>query len=131
MFSNVITLPLSGAHCGWKAGLRTEVAFDGRHFVISKPEILHVAERLTVLGPAHVHHKRLVAVANHALQLKPLDKIDLCPPAPRFECAPTDVIVVVCARKCEVIRQQDVERTPVLCLPCRIVFADDLVALRA
>ena len=71
------TLLLPGADCGWKAGLRAEVALDGLHLVIFKPEILHVAERLAVFGPTDVHHKRLVAVAKYPLQVKPLDEIDL------------------------------------------------------
>jgi hypothetical protein len=70
-------LPLPGAHCRWKAGLRTEVALDGLQFVISKPDILHVAERLAVLGPTNVHHERLVAAAKNPLQIKPLDKFNL------------------------------------------------------
>jgi hypothetical protein len=57
--------------------LRTEVALDGRHLVIFKPEILHVAESFAVLGPTNVHHKRLVAASKYPLQVKPLDKINL------------------------------------------------------
>src|SRR5579863_4893326 len=49
---SVAGLLLPGAHCRWKAGLRAEVALDGLHLAISKPEILHVAERLSILGPA-------------------------------------------------------------------------------
>ena len=60
-------LPLPGAHCRWKAGLRTEVALDRLHLVIFKPEILYVAERLAVFGPTDVHHKRLVAVAKYKI----------------------------------------------------------------
>ena len=67
----------------------------------------------------------------HALQVKPLDKINLRLPASRFESALTDVVVIVCARECEVVRQQDVDRAPVLFLPCRILFADSLFAFRA
>src|SRR5215831_17543039 len=84
-------LPLCGAHCRWKAGRATEIALDGLHLVIAKPEILHVAERLTVFGPTHIHHKGIVAVSNHPFQLKALYKIDLRLPAARFESALTDV----------------------------------------
>src|ERR1700688_1721770 len=70
-------LRLPGAHCRWKAGLRTEVALDGLHLVIFKPQILHVAEMFAVLGPTNVHHKRLVATSKHPLQVKPLDEINL------------------------------------------------------
>jgi hypothetical protein len=70
-------LPLPGTHCRWKTGLRTEVALDGLQLVLSKPDILHVAERLAGLGPTNVHHERLVAAAKNPLQIKPLDKINL------------------------------------------------------
>src|ERR1700731_4006316 len=86
-------LPLPGAHRRWKAGLRTEVALDGLHLVILKPQILDVAETFAVLGPANVQHERLVAASKHPLQVKPLDEIDLCLPAFRFEGALTDVVV--------------------------------------
>src|SRR5580658_8794039 len=124
-------LALPGAHRRWKAGLRTEVALDGLQFVIPQPQILHVAERLSVRGMTEVHHKCLVAAAEYPLQVKTLDKILLRLPALRFESALTDVVVTGCARKCEVVRQQDVDRLPVLSLPCRIPFADSLVAFRA
>ena len=121
---------LPGANRGWKAGLPTEVALDGLHFGIVKPEILHVAQHLAVLGPTNVHHERLVAVSNHMLQLKPFDEINLCFPAARFENAFIDVVVVVCAGKSEVVRQQDVDRMPVLFLPRRIVLADSRLVVR-
>jgi hypothetical protein len=66
-----------GAHGGWKTGLRPEVALDGFDLVISKAQVLHIAKALAVLGPAHVHHKRLVAMSKYAPQVKPLDKINL------------------------------------------------------
>jgi hypothetical protein len=123
-------LNLPGAHCRRKAGLRTEVALDGLQLVISKAHIFDVAECFAILGATNVHHKRLVAASKYALQVKPLDKINLCLPALRFEGALTDVVVTGCARKCEVVRQQDVDRVPVLLLPCRIPIADSLVVPR-
>ena len=65
----------------------------------------------------------------YPLQIEPLDKINLRLPASRFESALTDVVVIVCARKREVVRQQDVDRAPVLFLPRRIVFADGRLRL--
>src|ERR1700677_21737 len=127
--TTVLVLP--GADCRWIAGFRTEVALDGLHLVISKADILHVAESFAVLGPANVHHKRLVAASKYPLQVKPLDKTILLLPALRFESALTDVVVTGCARKCEVVRQQAVDRAPILFLPCRIPFADSLVVFRA
>src|ERR1700722_5113457 len=124
-------LLLPGAHCRWKAGLRAEVALDGRHLAISKPEILHVAECLSILGPANVKHKRLVAASKYPLQVKPVDKVNLGLPASRFESTLIDVVVTGRARKCEVVRQQDVDGVPVLFLPRRIPLADCLVAFRA
>src|SRR5580698_981251 len=120
----------SGTHCRWKTGLRTEIAFDGFHLIAFQPKVLHVAERLAVLGSADVHHKGVVAVCNHALEVKAVDKIDLRLPTPRFEGTFVDVIVVVRAREREVIREQQVDRTPILFLPCRIPFAEGGLVFR-
>src|SRR5215472_1407742 len=123
-------LPLPGAHCGGEAGRPTEIALDGLHLVIAEQEILHVAERLAVFGPTDVHHERVIAVSNNPFQLEALDEINLRLPASRFESALTDVVVVVCARKCEVVRQQDVDRMPVPFLPCCVITADRLFVFR-
>src|ERR1700722_8877726 len=126
---NAIALPLCGAHCRWKTGLCTEVALDGLHLVIFKPEILDVAERFAVFSATKVHNKRFLASSKYTQQVKPLDKINLRLPALRFKRTLTDVVVTGCARKCEVVRQQEVDRKPVLLLPCRIPFADGLFIL--
>src|ERR1700722_5671048 len=125
----VLTLPRT--YRGWKAGLRTKVAFDGLQLVIAKANILNVAECFAILGPTIVHYKRLVAASKYPQQVKALNKINLCLPALRLEGALADVVIAGRARKCEVVRQQDVDRVPVLLLPCRIPFADSLVVLRA
>src|SRR6516165_11431953 len=124
-------LPLPGAHCGGKAGRATEIALDGLHLLIANTEILHIAERLTVFSSIQVHHKRVIAVSDHPFQIKSLYKINLRFPTSRFESALTDVVVVVCARKCEVVRQQGVDRMPVPLLPCGIVIADRFFFFRA
>jgi hypothetical protein len=116
----VLLLP---AHRRWKVVLGTEVTLDGLHLFTSEPQILHVPERLTVRGVTDVQHKRLVAGSNHPLQVKPFNKSILCVPASCLESALTDV-VVDWACKCEVVRQQDVDRAPVLSLPRPIVFPD-------
>src|SRR5580693_3453714 len=125
----VLTFP--GAHCRWKAGLRTEVALDGLELVTPKADIFDVAERFAVLGLTDVKHKRFVTASKHPLQVEPLDKINLSLPALRFEGALADMVVAGCAGKCEVVRQQDVDRVPVFLLPCRVPFADSLIVLRA
>src|ERR1700730_6496689 len=122
----VLLLP---AHRRWKVVLRTEITLDGLHLFTPEPQILHVPERLPVRGVTDVHHKRLVAGSNHPLQVKPFDKSILCVPASCLESALTDV-VVDWACKCEVVRQQDVDRMPVLCLPLFIVFPDSRFAFR-
>src|SRR5580698_10395084 len=128
---DIMALALFAAHSGWKAGLRTEVALDGLHFVICKPEVLHVAQRLAVLRMTDVHYKRFVAAPEHPQQVKPLDKVLLCPPALGFERALVEVVVPRCAGKGKVIRQQDIERAPVGLPPSRIVFTDNLFGFRA
>src|SRR6516162_5101518 len=40
--------------------LPSEIALDGLHLFVLEPEIIHVAERFAVLGPAKILHKRLV-----------------------------------------------------------------------
>src|SRR5580658_7329763 len=123
-----MALALPGADCGRIAGFLAEVALDGLHLVIPKADVLHVVESFAVLGPANVHHERLVAAPKYPLQVKPLDKAMLRLPALRFESALTDVVVTGCARKCKVVRQQPVDRAPVLFLPCRVPPADNLAA---
>src|SRR5580658_384418 len=71
------TVTSAGADGRWKAGRRAEIALDGLHLVISKPEVLHITERLTVFSAANVQHKCVVAVSNHPLQLKVIDESDL------------------------------------------------------
>jgi len=79
--------------------LPSEIALDGLHLFVLEAEIIHVAERFAVLGPAKILHKRFVVVSDHPLQFKPFDEINLGLPAARFESALTDVVVVVRARK--------------------------------
>jgi hypothetical protein len=83
--------------------LRTEITLDGVHLFVCDSEIFHVPERFTVLGPAKILYKRLVAVSDDPLQFKPFDKIDLCLPASRFENALTDMVVASRARKGEIV----------------------------
>src|SRR5580704_16163366 len=99
-----------------KAGA-AELTLDGLHLLVSKSEILDVPERLAVLRPANIFYKRLVAVSEHALQVKSLDKSTLCVPALRLESALTNVVVRGRARKSEVVGQQRVYNPPVLRLP--------------
>src|ERR1700722_12228199 len=117
---------LSGGHRGCKAVGAAEITLDGLHLYTFEPQILHVPERLIVRGVTEVHHKGLVAGSNHVLQVEPADISNLCVPASCLESALTDV-GVEWACKCEIVCEQDVERAPVLSLPPRIVFPDNLV----
>src|SRR5262249_24486569 len=58
---------------------------------------------------------------------EPLDKTDLRLPALRLEPALADVVVTCRTREREVIRQQEVDRTPVRLLPCRVPPPEDLL----
>jgi hypothetical protein len=54
------------------------------------------------------------------------NEINLCVPALRFEGAFADVVVVVRARKGEVVGEQSVKRLQVFLFPCQVPLADDL-----
>ena len=68
-----------------------------------------------------------MGVYDYPLQFKPLNEIDLCLPTSRFESALTNVVVIIRARKGEVVGQQDLERTPVLFLPSFVVLSDNIL----
>src|ERR1700726_3861635 len=90
---NTTALPLPRAHCRWKAGVPTEVTFDGLYVAPSKLKILHVLECLPVCGMADVHHECLAIRRNHLFEIKPVNKRNLCVPAPGLVFALADVIV--------------------------------------
>src|SRR5580658_1256741 len=119
-------LPLPCAGCRRKTELPAEVALDGLDLAVLQLEIIDVPERLAVLRPAKIFHERLVAFSEHLLHVEPLDEINLRLPAPCLESAFANVIVVVRARKSEVVGQQNVERAPLLLLPPGVVFPDDV-----
>ena len=95
-------LGLRGAHSRWKARLRTEVALDGLKPGVAKPQILHIAETLPVLGPTNVQHERLIPTSIEALQVEARNKINLCRPALLLESTLADMVVAGCAREGEV-----------------------------
>src|SRR5215470_13036549 len=47
--------------------LPSEIALDGLHLFVLEAEIIHVAERFAVLGPAKILHKRFAVVSDHPL----------------------------------------------------------------
>src|SRR5215472_6511833 len=120
-------LLLPGAHCRRKAGSRAEITLNGFQLSVLDSEILHVPERFTVLGVAKILHKSIIRVSGDPLQVKMSNEINLCFPAARLESALADVVVVIRTRKSKVVRQQGVERVPVLLLPPPVPLPDDLL----
>src|SRR5580692_6106412 len=80
-------------------------------------EILHLAERFTVLGVAKILHKSILCARGDLFQVKMSDEIDLRFPASRFESALADVVITGRACKVEVIGEQAIHRAPVFLLP--------------
>src|ERR1700683_1335656 len=110
-------LLLPSAHCGRKAGLRAEITLNGLQLSVLDSEILHVAERFTVLGVAKILHKSILRASGDSLQVKVFNEIDLCFPASHFESALADVVVAGRACKGEVIGEQVIHWVPVFLLP--------------
>ena len=69
--------------------------------------------------------------SGHALQIKSIDKVNLCIPALRFESALTDVVVAGRAREGKVVGHQGLKLTLVLFLPCLVPASDNFLVCRA
>ena len=82
-----------------------EVTFDRLHLFISDPDVFDIPEGFPVFGPADVFHEGLVTPSDELLDFEVIDEVDLRFPTALFEGALTDVIVVVGARKGEVLGQ--------------------------
>src|SRR5271155_4187378 len=80
---------------------------------------------------AKILHKRLVATSVHPLQIKSIDKVNLCIPALRFESALTDVVVAGRAREGKVVGHQGLKLTLVLFPPCLIPPRENFFVCRA
>ena len=86
--------------------MRTEITLNGLQLSVPDSEILHVAERFTVLGVAKILHKSIVRASGDSLQIKVSNEINLCVPALRFESALADMVVAGRAGKGEVVGEQ-------------------------
>ncbi len=104
-----------------------EITLDGLQFSVLNSEILHVAERFTVLGVAKILHKSIVRARDHSLDLEASDEINLCVPASGFESALADVVVAGGAGEGEVVGKQEIEGGQVLIFPSRVPLTDELV----
>jgi hypothetical protein len=127
MVGQAMCSTLRTAHCGRKAGLRSEITLNRFQLSVLDAEILHVPERFTVLGVTKILYECIVRASGDSLQVKLPNEINLCIPALRFEFTFADMVVASRARKCEVVGEQQIERVQVLVSPRRVPLTDDFL----
>ena len=123
----LLLLTLSIAYCGWKAGLRAEIALNGFQLSVPDAEILHIPKRFTVLGVTKILYKSIIGASSDPLQVNMSNEIDLGVPALGFESALADMVVARRARKGKVVGKQGIERIQVLVFPRRVPLTDNLL----
>src|ERR1700722_8592015 len=94
------------------ARLIAEITLERGNLVALERKVLDIPERFAVLCPANILHEHLGSLAEHRLQLEPIDERALRVPTLRFVRALADVIVARGAGEREVVRREGVHGAP-------------------